>query len=49
MIFCNVAYVYVCKICEEMFGGYSWSFSWLDHPNPVVWHPHCHCVCDCQF
>ena len=24
---CNVEYVYVCKICEEKFGGCWWSFS----------------------
>ena len=29
MIFFNVVYVYVCKKCEEKFGGFLWSFSWL--------------------
>ena len=29
MIFCNVVYVYVCKTCEEKFGGCWRSFSWL--------------------
>ena len=24
-----VKYVYVCKICEETFGGCWWSFSWF--------------------
>ena len=27
--FCNVVCVYVCKIYEEKFGGWRWSFSWL--------------------
>ena len=29
MIFGNVVYVYVCKKCEEKFGGCWRSFSWL--------------------
>ena len=45
ILFYNVVYVYVCKIGEEKFGAWWWSFSWLGISNPVVWHPHC--VCDC--
>ena len=29
MIFFNVLFVYVCKICKEKFGGCWWLFSWL--------------------
>ena len=29
IIFYNIMYAYVCKICEEKFGGCWWSFSWL--------------------
>ena len=29
MIFCNVMYVHVCKICEEKLGDCWWSFAWL--------------------
>ena len=45
ILFYNVVYVHVCKICEERLAGCWWSFSWLGKSNPVVWHPHC--VCDC--
>ena len=45
VLFGNVVYVCVRKICEEKIGGCWWSFSWLRQSNPVVWHPHC--VCDC--
>ena len=47
---CNII-VYVCKIGEEKFGGYWWSFSWFKvnptrssgiHTNTVS-------VIDCQF
>ena len=31
IIFYNVVYVYGCKIGEEKFGGWWWSFSWLGH------------------
>ena len=39
-VVCNIMYVYVCKICEEEFGGCWWSFSWLNQSNPFVGHPH---------
>ena len=29
ILFYNIVYVYVCKICEEKFVGCWWSFSWL--------------------
>ena len=29
ILFCNIVYVYVYKICQETFGGCWWSFSWL--------------------
>ena len=47
ILFYNAMYVYVCKIGKEKFGGWWKSFSWLGQSNPVVWHPHCFCDCDC--
>ena len=29
ILFCNIVYEYVCKICEKKFDGCWWSFSWL--------------------
>ena len=28
-MFCNIAYVYECKICVDNIGECWWSFSWL--------------------
>ena len=44
ILFYNVVYAYVCKICEKKFGG-CWSFFMVRSIQPGPWHPLC--VCDC--
>ena len=41
MIFFNVVYLNVCKICEENFGGCWWSFSWLGEKVKDSMHSSC--------
>ena len=37
MLLCHIVYVYVCKICEEIFGGCWWSFSWLCQKLKIIY------------
>ena len=40
-LFYNIVYVYVCKICEEKFGGCWWLFSWLGQKVKDSMHSSC--------
>ena len=41
ILFCNIVYVYVCKICEEKVGWCWWSFSWLGQKVKDSMHSSC--------